>query len=83
VTAAPALGPPHSKAGVGRWLLPLAAALGLMVIPLAIFAWLLTFPVRAADAALGFEHLVIVTNISFLALLVAVLVARSALEQKA
>ncbi|HUZ76518.1 MAG TPA: adenylate/guanylate cyclase domain-containing protein [Chloroflexota bacterium] len=83
MTAAPALGPPHSKVGVGRWLLPLAVALGLMVIPLAIFAWLLTFPVRAADAALGFEHLVIVTNISFLALLVAVLVARSALEQKA
>jgi len=58
-------------------------ALALLAVPLAIIIWLLRFPGSAPDATISFEHLIVVANVSLLALLVAVFVTRSALEQKA
>ncbi|MDE3074991.1 MAG: adenylate/guanylate cyclase domain-containing protein [Chloroflexota bacterium] len=74
---------PAAQSGVIRPGLLLLAALGLVVIPLSIIFWLMRYPASDPTPSVAFAHLVIVTNVSFLALIVAVLVARSALEQRA
>lgn len=51
-----------------------------MLSPLALLAWLLADPVANRPWTIPVEHLVITTNVSLIALLVAVLVARSALQ---
>ncbi|MBV8084286.1 MAG: adenylate/guanylate cyclase domain-containing protein [Chloroflexi bacterium] len=61
----------------------LLLALAILALPLAVFFWLLRLPAKAPDPGLGFEHLVVVLNVSVLALLVAVLVARSAIQLRA
>ena len=58
-----------------RSLLPVLVAL-----PSVAIAWLLTHPDANLDLSAPVEHVVIVTNVSVLALLVALLVARSALQ---
>ena len=55
-------------------------ALALVLAPMAVLAWLLADPAANAPWTIPVEHLVITTNVSLIALLVAVLVARSALQ---
>jgi class 3 adenylate cyclase len=70
-----------SRRGVSA--LAIAGAAAVICVPLGVLLWLLRIPPTPADPATSFEHLVIVANVSLLALLVAVLVARAALLQKA
>jgi adenylate cyclase len=60
-----------------------AAAVALLVVPLALLTWLLRLPPKPPTPDVSFEHLVVVVNVSVLAALVALFVARSALQQKA
>ena len=64
---------------------PLApvVAVALIVAPLGLLSWLLRLPAKAPTPDVSFEHLVVVANVALLALLVAVFVARAALQQKA
>jgi uncharacterized membrane protein YidH (DUF202 family) len=57
-----------------RWVL------GALVVPLAIFAWLMTSPGMNHAAQLPIQHFFIVTDISLLAAGVALLLARAALQ---
>jgi class 3 adenylate cyclase/peptidoglycan/LPS O-acetylase OafA/YrhL len=59
------------------------AVAALIVVPLVLLAWLLQIPAKPAGPDVAFEHLVVVANVSLLALLVAVMVARAALQQRA
>jgi class 3 adenylate cyclase len=75
-----------ATSGLTTSALPLRGALVgalVLLIPLGVVLWLLRIPATAPTPAVSFEHLVVVTNVSFLALLVAVLVAKSALDQHA
>ncbi len=56
------------------------AALLVVLAPVAILTWLLASPAANQPWTIPVEHLVITTNVSLIALLVAVLVARSALQ---
>ena len=56
------------------------ALLAATLSPLAVLAWLLASPAANAPWIVPVEHLVITTNVSLIALAVAVLVARAALE---
>jgi len=58
-------------------------AAAVLLVPLGLLSWLLRLPPRAPTPEVGFEHLVVVANVSLLALLVAIFVARAALQQKA
>ncbi|MBV9120644.1 MAG: adenylate/guanylate cyclase domain-containing protein [Chloroflexi bacterium] len=62
--------------------LAVAGAIALAA-PLAALGWLLGIPATAPTPQVSFEHLVVVSNVSLLALLVAVLVARNAIQQRA
>jgi class 3 adenylate cyclase len=59
------------------------AVVALIVAPLGLLFWLLRLPPKAPTPDVSFEHLAIVVNVAGLALLVALFVARSALQQKA
>jgi class 3 adenylate cyclase len=59
------------------------AAAAIVVLPLVVLFWLLRFPAQAPTRDVSFEHLVVVANVALLALLVAVFVARAALQQRA
>jgi class 3 adenylate cyclase len=65
---------------------PLLAPLAVVALiagPLGLLLWLLQFPATAPSRDVSFEHLVVVVNVAGLALLVALFVARSALQQRA
>src|SRR5579883_2359462 len=79
-TALPSLG------AAERTRMPLtttAAIAAVMVVPMGILLWLLRLPGQPATPELSVEHLVIVANVAALALLVALFVARAALQQRA
>ncbi|HLQ33884.1 MAG TPA: adenylate/guanylate cyclase domain-containing protein [Chloroflexota bacterium] len=61
----------------------MVAALALLAAPLGLLFWLLQLPSTPPTRDVSFQHLVVVANVSLLALLVAVMVARSALQQRA
>ncbi|MHB8620278.1 MAG: adenylate/guanylate cyclase domain-containing protein, partial [Chloroflexota bacterium] len=77
--------PPGDPAGASSRpsTLPLLGAAAVLALPLAVLAWLLRLPLGAPSRDLSFEHLVVVGNVALLALLVSVLIAASALQQKA
>ncbi len=58
---------------------PLAALLAVLA-PLAVLDWLLGDPIANRPWTIPIEHLVVTTNVALIAMLVAVLVARSALQ---
>jgi len=64
------------------WAAPVVAVV-LAAAQLGLLGWLLRLPVKAPTPDVSFEHLVVVANVALLALLVAVFVARAALQQKA
>src|SRR5579859_345015 len=58
-------------------------ALAVLALPLVVLGWLLRFPASSPSREVSFEHLVVVVNVSLLALLVAVFLALAALQQRA